>query len=224
MSTQQTDRVTIPAQRDHRAATGPIRGASVLLNRSLDRVPALSVALLGVDLAAATAGALLARVSPLWLLVTVTTVLGFQAAARVYRRRLQLSFLHDVPRSLASLACAFGMLAVLVLLSGAGLGRAESIVRAVVWFVVLAVPPRAAACQFARWARVRFGWGERAIIVGAGGVGSELARLMLAHPEFGLRPVGFVDVSPRGDSSDLPVPLLGPELIEVIVAQRARQP
>ena len=222
MRAEQTDRVTIPAQRGLGYSAGPGRKAWVLFNSSLDRVPLLPVALVGVDFVAATAAGLLAHLSPLLLAVTVTTVLGCQSAARVYRRRLHLSFPHDVPRSLASLACAFGVLDILVVLSEAGLGVAQSVVRAMLWFAVLAAPLRATVYQLARWARVRFDRGERAIIVGAGRVGSELVRLMLAHREFGLRPVGFVDVGPRVDSAVLPVPLLGRELVEGIVAQRAR--
>jgi exopolysaccharide biosynthesis polyprenyl glycosylphosphotransferase len=221
MSTEQTDRVTIPLQRDLDTSAGTPRRPA-LFNRSWNRVSALSAAQIGADLVAVTVAALLAHLSPSWLAVTVVAVLGCQAGARAYRRRLHLSFSHDVPRSLASLGCAFGLLDVLVLWADAGLGTAQAVVRAVLWFPVLAAPLRVAVYQLTRWARVRFDRGERAIIVGAGGVGDELARLMLAHREFGLRPVGFVDVGPRGIGSESPLPLLGPELIEGIAAHRAR--
>jgi exopolysaccharide biosynthesis polyprenyl glycosylphosphotransferase len=48
---------------------------------------------------------------------------------------------------------------------------------------------------------------ESALIVGAGRVGVELARVLMEHPRYGLRPVGFVDDFGPGET--LPIPLLG---------------
>ena len=47
---------------------------------------------------------------------------------------------------------------------------------------------------------------EPTVIVGAGAVGVEVAFILKAHPEFGLLPIGFLDVPGR---DDLPLPLLG---------------
>lgn len=48
------------------------------------------------------------------------------------------------------------------------------------------------------------------IVVGAGHIGIDLARLLREHREYGIDPVGFVDLEPRVDDlRDLPVPLLG---------------
>jgi len=46
------------------------------------------------------------------------------------------------------------------------------------------------------------------LIVGAGRVGRLTARRLLEHPEFGLRPVGFIDKEPL-EEPGLPVPVLG---------------
>jgi exopolysaccharide biosynthesis polyprenyl glycosylphosphotransferase len=55
--------------------------------------------------------------------------------------------------------------------------------------------------------------GARTIIVGAGLVGRLTARRLLAHPEFGLRPIGFVDSDPMNVyGQELPVPMLGESL------------
>ena len=47
------------------------------------------------------------------------------------------------------------------------------------------------------------------LIIGAGTVGQLMARRMLDRPEFGLRPVGFVDDDPLAVESELDVPVLG---------------
>lgn len=46
---------------------------------------------------------------------------------------------------------------------------------------------------------------QRVLIVGAGPEGRELARTFAAHPEYGLRPIGFLDVpSPGGAGTGIP--------------------
>jgi exopolysaccharide biosynthesis polyprenyl glycosylphosphotransferase len=59
---------------------------------------------------------------------------------------------------------------------------------------------------------------ERTVIVGAGGIGSEVAFILRDHGEYGLLPVGFIDSSELRELSDLPLPLLGDvrDLEEVI--------
>jgi exopolysaccharide biosynthesis polyprenyl glycosylphosphotransferase len=49
---------------------------------------------------------------------------------------------------------------------------------------------------------------QSALIVGAGDVGQLVARKLLRHPEYGIKPVGFVDESPkrwRADVDDVPI-------------------
>jgi len=47
---------------------------------------------------------------------------------------------------------------------------------------------------------------EPTVIVGAGPIGTQVADTLKQHPEFGLPPVGFLDVQ---DGRDLPLPVLG---------------
>ena len=48
------------------------------------------------------------------------------------------------------------------------------------------------------------------LIVGAGEIGTRLARRLMSRPELGLHPVGFLDKDPRGDDDDrLGLPVLG---------------
>jgi exopolysaccharide biosynthesis polyprenyl glycosylphosphotransferase len=73
-----------------------------------------------------------------------------------------------------------------------------------------------------RNARLRGRSGRRALIVGAGFVGAQLERRMLAKPEHGLIPVGFLDSDPppadRFESVRGPV-LGGPDELERVAAQ-----
>ena len=46
---------------------------------------------------------------------------------------------------------------------------------------------------------------ERAVLVGAGPAGRQLATLLDEHPELGLRPVGFLDHTPAGSSTSAPL-------------------
>jgi exopolysaccharide biosynthesis polyprenyl glycosylphosphotransferase len=53
-------------------------------------------------------------------------------------------------------------------------------------------------------------WEQRVLILGAGHVGHLVARKLLQHPEYGLRPIGFIDDNPRSRPSDLAsMPVLG---------------
>ncbi|WP_042413654.1 sugar transferase [Streptacidiphilus anmyonensis] len=47
------------------------------------------------------------------------------------------------------------------------------------------------------------------LIAGAGHVGQRVAAALLEHPEYGLRPVGFVDADPLFLPADFPVPVVG---------------
>jgi exopolysaccharide biosynthesis polyprenyl glycosylphosphotransferase len=85
-----------------------------------------------------------------------------------------------------------GVRAWLLALAGVGLGR-----------MILAGAQR--------WARGRRLVGMPVLIVGAGLVGSQVARLLEKHPEYGLVPVGFVDDDPRSiaEVGGRDVPVLG---------------
>jgi len=196
------------------------RKSSPAMSRMLGFVCGLSVTLMVVDFVAAVVATRFVDLTRLRGVVAVAIVLSCQAGAGVYRRRLVLSFLHDVPRSIASVVSAFTLLILAMPLGGVPV--VETIARALLYFAALTAVSRAAVFHLARQGRIRFGRCERAIIVGAGAVGCDLARLMLDHPEFGLRPVGFVDEDPRREDANLPVPLLGAALAAAIVEQDAR--
>jgi FlaA1/EpsC-like NDP-sugar epimerase len=65
---------------------------------------------------------------------------------------------------------------------------------------------RVAGSSILRRARVRGAAWDPCLIVGTGELGQALARVLLSHPEYGLRPSGFVgDSDPEGSA----LPLLG---------------
>ena len=80
---------------------------------------------------------------------------------------------------------------------------------------VLIVVDRAAAYAISRAARARGLVSERTLIVGSGEVATELAGVLGRHPEYGLRPIGFIG---EPTAEDLPHPLLGgPHDLERVV-------
>ena len=62
-----------------------------------------------------------------------------------------------------------------------------------------------------RWARSRRLVGKPVLILGAGLVGSQVARRLDSHPEYGLCPIGFLDEDPRSiaEVGGRDVPVLG---------------
>jgi exopolysaccharide biosynthesis polyprenyl glycosylphosphotransferase len=119
-----------------------------------------------------------------------------------YRPRICLQVLPELPRLVGRLAVPTLLLMPFGLI---GLDQA----------IFLQVPVMAAALCAARtlaYAGVRFGrraghLKEPTLIVGAGAVAVELARLMKQHPEYGLEPIGFVDGP--SENGRLPLPHLG---------------
>jgi exopolysaccharide biosynthesis polyprenyl glycosylphosphotransferase len=132
-------------------------------------------------------------------------LLGFRYSSRLYRPRVRLSWLDDIPRSLVTLTLALGTsVGVFGLLRGNPLAY-PTFVREVVAFCVVNELLRLACLAVGRLARRRFGVGENVLILGAGVVGQALASTMLERPELGLRPIGFMDADPRQSDSLVPV-------------------
>jgi exopolysaccharide biosynthesis polyprenyl glycosylphosphotransferase len=133
-------------------------------------------------------------------LAYVAAVWATIAATDGYRSRITLSALHDTPWLITRLAIPLIVIAPIALIGGAVPSA---------WFVPLAIVfvigGRALSYAAVRWQRHRGHMLEGTVILGAGGVGVELARVFQEHTEYGVRPVGFLDQV----SDDLPLPLLG---------------
>lgn len=133
--------------------------------------------------------------------------IGLNALAGLYRSRLSLSALDDAPalvgRGLAAGAAAMAV-AVLLHQPGADRALAGSALYAVATLIVRSVSYAAVRnLRRAHWVA------HPTLVLGAGRIGSQLATLLLAHPEYGLAPVGFLDADPLLSPGELPVPVLG---------------
>ncbi|MGZ4431354.1 MAG: sugar transferase [Gaiellales bacterium] len=91
-------------------------------------------------------------------------------------------------------------------------------------FWTLAIPFVAVGRFAARTVcRGRQAYLQNTVIVGAGEVGQLVARKLLAHPEYGLHLVGFVDADPREHRPDIgPLRMLGPsDSLPLIIREHA---
>jgi FlaA1/EpsC-like NDP-sugar epimerase len=166
---------------------------------------------------------------PHWTVMLFGVLLfGLYAVGGLYRSRLSLSLLDDLPRIVGRWLAAVA-LAVLVqsIRSRTSWGTDDvswSMVVTALTALVLIVPMRALAYNFVRIVRRQGRVAHRTLILGAGHVGEQLARTLLKHSEYGLRPIGFVDNYPLIDPQTCPVPLLGgtEDLAEILRRVEAR--
>lgn len=177
----------------------------------LGRVNGVAVLLVMVDVAALLVMASSAGLPAPLVFVLAGALLTVRASGRVYRRRLWLSWLQDLPRSLATTAIAFAAVSAGVLAGGWSPALLVQLQAGVLAFAVVGEPARLAVFAFGRWCRRRFGRCDRTIVIGAGQVGADLADVMLRYPEYGLLPVGFIDPEPLA-GEQLPVGLLHEDL------------
>jgi exopolysaccharide biosynthesis polyprenyl glycosylphosphotransferase len=138
----------------------------------------------------------------------VTCALLGLFASGLQRLRICLRMSDQAGRIVAMLA-----LPVLLIMPWTAAGSA---LRLVAWSAGLVLAVRAAGCVAIRAAR-RHGWlTEPAVLVGAGPTGGQIAALLEAHPELGLRPRGFLDTAPMASGLSLPVLGRPADLPEVI--------
>jgi exopolysaccharide biosynthesis polyprenyl glycosylphosphotransferase len=151
----------------------------------------------------------IARMPAMWLLAYGALVLLSLRARGMYAWRLRVQPLDDV-RSVLAATILSGMAVVTlrVLLPGDANDLAAQSIRFWAFSAVYLAAGRVAL----DWAQVnarREGEVSKAtLIVGAGRVGRLTARRLQEHPEFGLRPIGFLDKEPL-EEPRLPVPVLG---------------
>lgn len=137
-----------------------------------------------------------------WVPAFLVGVLGLSAFRGHYRTRITLSVARDASSIITCVAIPLVALAVL-----AELGKqASSFLEAGVAAGVAMLLVRGCLYATIRGLRRRGALGERTLIVGAGQVAVRFAETLGEHPEYGLRPVGFLDDC---DGEDLPHPLLG---------------
>ncbi len=163
-------------------------------------LPSVAVLMLVVDVCAFAVAVRLSYrrdllAFPFGVVTSGALTLALFRASGLYRRRLNLSVLDDLPRLVTRSFTAAGLVA---------LGDAATRRHALGWalletaasFSVVVLVLRTAAYSWVRHVRRRRLIAHRTLIVGAGLVGSRLGRVLVDHPEYGLEPVGFYDPDP----------------------------
>jgi len=124
--------------------------------------------------------------------VTAVVVVAF-SRADLHRSRLELSVLDDLPAYLiAAILAAVAMAGVATMFGPQALTPQTCLFFGAMCLVFLTTG-RVLAYQVVRRLRRSHLVAHPVVIVGSGEVGQRLAGAMLAHPEYGLTPVGFVD-------------------------------
>ncbi|HEY3865226.1 MAG TPA: sugar transferase [Solirubrobacteraceae bacterium] len=115
----------------------------------------------------------------------------------LYRTRLRALVLDGVAPVVSAVSVAAMTVAMLGLFVNGRVPSQSDWVRA--WlFALLAVGAgRVALASAQRWARAKRLVGKPVLIMGAGLVGSQVARRLESHSEYGLIPIGFLDDDPR---------------------------
>ena len=190
-------------------ATGaaPVARLRVGRRRGRKRRFLIRAVLVCADLVAfALAMALTSR--PSWkILVVLIVILVLFHAGGLYRPRLSLSVLDDIPDILGRSLAAGALAMVLGGLNDGTAGLARLVTCAL--FGVLCILGRTAAYGLIRGARRRGRLRQRALILGAGTVAGRLAENLERHPEYGLVPKGMLDDDPLLAEGERPVPVLG---------------
>ncbi|SFK92273.1 sugar transferase [Geodermatophilus ruber] len=137
------------------------------------------------------------------------------AAGRLYRSRLYLSVLDDLPAMVGRSIVAGALTTAVGVVGNEWASR--SILFFTGAFVLLQVITRSVAFAVARRARKARRVRHRTLIMGGGQVAGLLARTLIDRPETGLEPIGFLDDDPLL-SLDWPVPHLGgnADLVDVV--------
>ena len=189
------------ALRRQRACGSWVRGALLL-----DLVM-LSAASAACELGAGQAG--LAHVWPGWLLGYGALVLLLLRRRGLYRWQLRLSSLDDVRAVLsATLLASIALVSLRVLLPGSVDDLGSQSLRLLAFSAVYLAAGRVAFDRAQLSARRHGDLAKPTLIIGAGRIGRLTADRLLAHPELGLAPVGFIDKEPL-DEERLPAPVLG---------------
>lgn len=188
------------------------------VTETLTRVPAAGVGrarprlalqplLLVADLVAVTSAHLVFPLPSLGLGLLVSQaalVIGLFVICGLYRTRLTLSVHADLPVLIA------GALGATVLSAAGELGMfAGRILARAVLLLALLLTGRLITNALMRGWRCSARNARPTLVLGAGRVGAQMARLLLEHPECGLRPLGFVDGDPLLSDQELPLPVLG---------------
>ncbi|TFV53704.1 sugar transferase [Blastococcus sp. TF02A-35] len=140
-------------------------------------------------------------------------LVGLLLLAGMYRSRLSLSVLDDFPVLSGRCLTAAGFTVVAETLRDTTSSQGVVIEWRFLWGAaatgVVLVVLRAVGYAVVRRLRARGRVAYRTLILGAGRVGVQVADVLQEHPEYGLRPVGFLDPDPSELDVPRTLPVLG---------------
>jgi exopolysaccharide biosynthesis polyprenyl glycosylphosphotransferase len=160
------------------------------------------------DLIAGIVGAQVFLGFQLATLALVVVTIWLYAASGLYRPRLSMSVLDDLP-ILAMRAVVAAALVIAAVIAFGTHRHGDHVLMAVGTMTAAIVAARVVCYAVVRWARRTGVISHRTLVIGAGQVGATLGKQLLAHREYGLRPVGFVDSDPLLAGTELPLPVFG---------------
>lgn len=167
------------------------------------------ILLLVGDLVAITVSVIVVGRLDIGGLTFAVLLIAANAQGGLYRSRLTVSILNDLPELVGRFLLAAGLTLIVVDALNPGTS-VNAPLRAWVLGLAALVIVRAVNYALIRYLRAKRLIGKRTIIVGAGLLGKSIAHASMRERSCGLQPVGFVDTPPQGMVLDLPLPLLGP--------------
>ncbi|MFL5892921.1 MAG: exopolysaccharide biosynthesis polyprenyl glycosylphosphotransferase [Solirubrobacterales bacterium] len=144
-----------------------------------------------------------------WVVAFSALTIVLLAGRGLYRPRSGMHFLEDARSVVAAAAVAAMSVAFMRVLLGSGPDPASQAVREWLFAATCLIAGRGVIASRAMRLRGRCESGRRTLIIGAGRVGHVIAKRLLARPEIGLRPVGFVDDDPMETLETADCPVLG---------------
>ncbi len=144
-----------------------------------------------------------------WLIGFGVTTIAALAVAGSYAFRLGRGSFEEIRPTIAATATAAMVLMSTALVVDAPIAPGDWVR---IWTIstLALLANRFATTQVVARQRLHGEGCARTLVIGAGVVGRHTAERLLAHPEFGLRPVGFLDKDPMPiDGRDMPIPVLG---------------
>jgi exopolysaccharide biosynthesis polyprenyl glycosylphosphotransferase len=214
------------------AASAALPSKARYLQRTLAGRLRLGPCLVACDIATFALVGLVGRAVSLAGAVTLAVIIATYQAGRLYRPRLTLSLLDDVPPLIGRALAATAAVLVVFPLLGSDLDATRMLFVATAAIALLMLT-RGASYAAIREARRRRLVAHRTVIVGDSDEGRRLAEEMHPHPEYGLRPVGYIGsdtacpadgVSLLGHSTELARVVSDHSISVVVLALKSRPP
>jgi exopolysaccharide biosynthesis polyprenyl glycosylphosphotransferase len=201
-----------------------LAAAAVTSPRTSERHMRLAVTMAAVDAGAVVGLGFAFHLPVVDVFAAAAVVVAVRSSENLYRRRLQLSSLNEMPYLTRSVVVAFGLTAIVLTV----LGRDVPVGRTALAFTTAlfaSLAARAVGYAVLRRRRRRNPAARRrTLVLGAGTVAAGLVEALRAHPEHGLEPVGFIDSEALPLVPHHDVPLLDEDetrIHEALAAQSA---